>query len=165
MGEIKTRANKTCSTVIIFQNLDQLENVWKRFNSKTYKWLLMWLNSRSSDELLKSPWVMHINPFTTRYHFSLIQINEWKSPLKLLSVERVKLQFHISTVFENVLKQQRTHVGVTLNWHAFRILLTNRCLSRRVLWRSMNLSRLLTCSHPYFTPNFANFNRICHCYL
>ena len=31
-----------------------------------------------------------VNPFTPTDRFSLIQNNEWKSPLKLLSVERVK---------------------------------------------------------------------------
>ena len=41
-----------------------------------------------------------INPFIPTDHFSLIQNNEWKSSLKLLSVERVKnpdieLQFYL----------------------------------------------------------------------
>ena len=30
------------------------------------------------------------NPFTATDHFGLIQDNEWKSPIKLLSVEMVK---------------------------------------------------------------------------
>ena len=34
---------------------------------------------------------LFFNPFTTTDRFRLIQNNEWKSPLKLLSVERVKL--------------------------------------------------------------------------
>ena len=31
-----------------------------------------------------------LNPFIPTDHFRLIQNNDWKSPLKLLSVERVK---------------------------------------------------------------------------
>ena len=35
---------------------------------------------------------MMINPFNPTDRFSLIQNNDWKSPLKLLNVERVKAE-------------------------------------------------------------------------
>ena len=44
-----------------------------------------------------------INPFTPTDRFSLIQNHEWKSPLKLLSVEMVTLQYIFHDVSQIVL--------------------------------------------------------------
>ena len=47
---------------------------------------------------------LRFNPFTPTDRFSLIQNNDWKSPLKLLSVERVKRLYlrHLHLYIENV---------------------------------------------------------------
>ena len=44
-----------------------------------------------TDIAVSSLFLSFINPFNPTDHFSSIQIYEWKSPIKLLSVERVKV--------------------------------------------------------------------------
>ena len=61
------------------------------------------------NRLIKSELIF--NPFNTTDHFSLIQNNDWKSPLKLLSVERVN---HFLTLS----KSTASTSGRDKNWTA-----------------------------------------------